>query len=423
MKKIILLNFALILPLLVNAQTDVNHFTSSRDTIVLITEKIKGYDLFPALAGPIHFKDTTSRYYYPVVFPKNITDIKFSYQIIDFKPIQFLNLKKDKSELIKFLKDYYPRKIDTLNVPSIRDNSLSIMSGRKGKDTIFIVDENNNKDFRDDTVRLWHKMDWKTITKLIKCNYKIYNGKEMVEDFSWVDIGTEIGNELLFFVSHHLESTFSIDNQSYKIGLIDEQSNFTFDQPILALISQNGIKKDTLLEMELLRKGEYLKLKNSYYRFDDISYDGKYLTLIKENDFNSKIGTQVGMIAPDFNFRSMDGDSISSKNYKGKYLLLINVSACWSKVSSYQCYKEVAEMCKGKFEYLCIDNSPNFLKQNIKDLQLSGKFVIAEDNKMILPFRPGFCSRTCFLINPEGRLIDKFEIFDWKSALSKYFKI
>ena len=83
-----------------------NHFTSSYDTIVLSTQKIKGYDLFPVLAGRIHFIDTTNRYYYPVVFPKNITDIKFSYQIIDFKPLEFINLKKNKSDLIKFLRDY-----------------------------------------------------------------------------------------------------------------------------------------------------------------------------------------------------------------------------------------------------------------------------------------------------------------------------
>ena len=402
-----------------------NNFTSSSDTLVLTTNKIKGIDLFSAGAGAFHFRDTAEEYDYPVIFPKSISDIKLAWTHIDSKPFQFGSLKKDKSDYIKtFLKENFPTKIDTLNLPSIKDNSICIMSGRRGKDMVFIVDENNNKDFRDDSVRLFQKIEWRTISKLIKCKYMIYNGKETVEDSSWMNIGTinDYDNDLCFFVSHHLESTFSIDNQNYQIGVIDEQSHFGFDEPVLALISQKGIRKDTLLESELLKKGEYVKLANTYYRFDDISNDGKYITLIKENDFNSKIGTQVGMKAPNFNCHSIDGDSISLNDYKGKYLLLLNVSACWSEVSSYTCFMDLTETFKGKLEFLGIDDSSIALRNNIKDSNISGRFVIAADNQIIRRFyRPLICSRTCFLINPNGSIIDKFEIFDWKSNLAEVF--
>jgi len=384
----------------------VNHFTSLNDTIVLVTEKIKGYDIFPAGAEGIHFFDTTELYKYPVKFPKNFTNIKISYKIIDFK---------------KFNYEAFHNKA-SWNDLSLKNNSVCIMTGQRGNDTIFIFDENNNKDFRDDSVRLYNKMDWKTTTKLIKSKYLVNNGKEIVEDSTWVNIGTLDGNELLFFVSNHLESAFSIDNKAYQIGVVDEQSHYCFDEPILALISQNGIRKDTLLETELLKKGEYLKLKDTYYRFDTISNDGKYITFIKEMDFNSKIGTQVGMISPDFNCHSISGDSISFKNYNGKYLLIINVSSCWSKISSYKCYKDLTEAYKDKLEFIGIDNSPVTLANNIKNLNLKGSFVIAEKNPMLQKaYRPAYCSRTCFLINPTGRIIDKFEIFDWESNLTRIF--
>jgi len=99
-----------------------------------------------------------------------------------------------------FLKENFPAKIDTLNLPSIKVNSISIVSGRRGKDKVFIVDDNNNKDFRDDSIRLYQKIDWRTISKLIKCKYKIYNGKEIVEDSSWINVGTFKDNDddLLF---------------------------------------------------------------------------------------------------------------------------------------------------------------------------------------------------------------------------------
>ncbi len=401
----------------------VNHFSSSNDTIILKAEKVKGLGVFSAGAGEIYFKDTIEEYDYPVIFPKNITDIKLAWQYVDMKPFEYGYSKKGEFDKSTFLKYVSAMKIDTFNIPSIKDNSISIMSGRRGNDTIFIVDENNNKDFRDDSVRLYYKMDWKTTSKLIKCKYKIYNGQKMVEDSSWVNIGNMGNKELLFFVSHHLESTFSIDNKNYQIGVVDRQSNFCFDEPILALTSQNGIKKDTLLEKDLLKKGECLKIKDTYYRFDEISNDGKFITLIKEKDFNNIVGTQVGMLAPDFNCHSIDGDFISLKDYKGKYFLLINVSACYSEKSSYECYKELTETYNGKFDFLGIDNSPVTLRNNIRTLNLSGKFAIVDENVMLKAYRPEFCSRTCYLINPEGRIVDKFKIFDWKSNLANTFGV
>jgi hypothetical protein len=404
----------------------VNHFTSSNDTLIVQTVKIKGWGMFPGDGKNIDFLDTIENHDIPDVVPKGITNIVFAKEIVDFKPFWYKNIKDEKSAYITtFLKDYFPSKIDTMNIPSIKDNSISIIFGLRGKDTVFIVDENNNKDFRDDSIRLVHRIDWKSNSKLIKCKYKIYNGKRMIDDSSWVNIGTDRNNNFLCVAVQHLKASFFIDNQKYQIGVVNGLPflRFCFDSPILALTAQNEIKKDTLTSADLLKKGEYLKLGDTYYHFDDISNDGKNITLIKENDFNKKIGTQVGMLAPDFNCKSIDGESIRFKDYKGKYLLLVNVSACWSEESSYKCYKDLTESYRNKLEFLGVDNSPVFLRNNINILKLSGKFIIAEgkDNVMLKAYRPEFCSRTCFLINPEGRIVDKFEIFDWKHKMKQLF--
>lgn len=382
----------------------VNHFNVSSDTLIIQTEKIKGYGMFPGGGGDINFRDTTEYYKYQVIFPKNLTNIKLSHEIIDSK-------KYDSEVANK----------NSWNNSIFKENSICIMSGNIGNDTVFIVDEDNNKDFRNDSIRLTHDYDWNKPAKLIKIKYKIFNGKEMAEDYGWATIRTRSNNQFVFFVSHHLESTFFIDNQIYQIGAVSGPPyiGFCYDSPILALTAQNGIKKDTLYESDLLQKGEYLKLKDKYYRFVEISNDGKFITLIKENDFDSKIGTQVGMIAPDFNCKSVDGDSIRFKDYKGKYLLLINVTGCWSPISSYKTCMDLTEAYKGKIDLIGIDNSPVFLKNNLKELRLSGNFIDASANKTIQVYRPLFCSRTCFLINPSGRIADKFEIFDWKSKLEQ----
>ncbi|NJK96134.1 MAG: hypothetical protein HC905_15585 [Bacteroidales bacterium] len=81
-----------------NAQ-HTNVFSSKEDTLALITVKEKGYSIFRAGAGQIYFEDTAERYDYPVVFPKNVTDIKLGWHHIDIKPFQFENLKREKSDL------------------------------------------------------------------------------------------------------------------------------------------------------------------------------------------------------------------------------------------------------------------------------------------------------------------------------------
>lgn len=391
-----------------------NTFFSSSDTLILKTEKIRGYGLFPVGAGQIHFKDTTERYDYTVIFPKNISEIKFSVRYVDIKPFVYDWYKKGESNKEEFLKSVEENKIDTLNLPTIRDNTVAIMSGRNNTERIFIVDENNNKDFRDDSVRLYSKMDWKTTDRLIKCNYNIYNGKEMVVDSSWINIGTLRDNELWFFVSHHLESTFLIDKQMYQIGIVDEQSNFCFDEPILALLSENGINKDTLLKKDLIYKGQYLKLKNNYFRFIDISNDGKFVTLIKEKDFRSKFGIQVGMLAPGFKCKTIDGDTIDSNSLKAKSILIANVSGCSPK--SYEKYKQLIEN-SGDIYVIGVESG---LKNN-----LGGILIDVEDkyNKDFYDkYRRYYSSYDCFVIDPEGRVSDIFEIWDWEKNIRNRLK-
>jgi len=403
-----------------------NVFNSNNDTLLIKSKKIKGYGLFTSYSINLGFADSTEEKNFNLIYPKNVTEIKVAHEVVDFKPEWLENIKRNKSDyLTTFLKDYYPNKIDTLNIPSFANNSISILSGKQAGEDIFIVDENNNKDFSDDQIRPYRKFDSKSISDLIPCKYRIYNGSQIVEDSGWINIGTDNFNNLVYSVAHHLECDFSYDNHIYKIGIVNGPPfvRFCFENPLIAILSEGGLKKDSLNNSDIATTGEYLKLGKNYYYLTDVSNDGRLVTLVKEKDVSNKIGTQVGFIAPDFNCHSIQGDSISIKDYKGKYLLLINVSACWSKISSYKCFMDLTETFKNKFEFIGIDDSPIALRNNIKDLNISGRFVIAADNPMIRnTYRPDVCSRTCFLIGPDGRIIDNFEIFDWETVLKNHFQ-
>ena len=92
-------------------------------------------------------------------------------------------------------------------------------------------------------------------------------------------------------------------SEAYKIGIIEPRNVLSFSygfQPEIALLSHLGVEKDSLDLYNLAGFGEYLNLNGTHYRFENISNNGDTITLIKDDSFKVKIGTQKGMIAPKF---------------------------------------------------------------------------------------------------------------------------
>lgn len=411
-----------------NSKTNENKFSSSDKILKLETIKHKGCGLFEPGTGSLYFqKPGENNSGLEFKLPQGIDSIKIAIILLDIKPIIYNNFRKG-GDTASFNYSVKKFNIDTTLLPKqeIKQNYLSILKGTINDSIILIVDQNNNRDFSDDTIRAIKPMEWKSIKSLVGFDYEIFNGSKIVPAHSWVNIGqSKRTSDLLCFVSQYVSSTFSIDNKSYTIAVSDGQWNCSFDEIAIALIENNGIKKDSLITQNYLKRGEYLKLGTHYYKFESIANDGSNITLVKEENFENKTGTQIGMIASDFKCHTTQKDTISLSDYKGKYLLLANISACWSPISSYKCYKELTDAYSQRINFLGIDNSPDFLQRNIKDLNLVGKFIIAEDKNIPIQknYRPDYCSRTCFLINPEGRIIDKFEIFDWERSLAKHFEM
>jgi len=409
------------------SKTNGNKFSSSDGILKLETIKHKGCGLFEPLAGSLIFKKPSEDHFgLEFKLPKNIDSIKIATNILDIKPLIYKSFKND-GDTASFNYSVKKFNIDTVNIPKqeIKQNYLSILKGIVNDSNIIIVDQNNNQDFTDDTIRAIEPIQWRSLNSLIGFNYEIFNGSEIVPAHSWINIGKSKGNgNLLSFISQHVSSTFTLDEKSYSIAVSDGVWNCSFDEISIALIEENGIKKDTLATQDLLKRGEYLKLGLHYYKFENITNDGSNITLIKEDNFEDKVGTQMGMIAPVFKCHTIHGDTISLSEYKGKYLLLANITGCWSPISSYKNYKDLTDAYSQKIEFIGIDYSPFFLQSNIKKLNLIGKFIIAEDKNFSIQknYRPDYCSRTCFLISPEGRIIDKFIISDWKKSLMKHFK-
>lgn len=396
------------------------------DTLILKTRQVKGPGLMYYLAGinDLRFQIPDSLKY-DVILPDNIRDIKVAVELADYNTYGYERTIKAGNDTSKYYKDLVLRKkFNPSRILTYKENSVCFLKGVKGRDTILIVDENNNKDFRDDPVRPIEKIDFRSKDKLFKCDYTIYNGKKYVTASNWITIGTWREDGIWFMSNQHYMADLKLGKSKYEIELFCWDTRFWFYRPQIALVGANGYRRDTVLEGEILKTGEYLKLKEGIYKFDDIANDASTMTLIREDHYQDIAGTQIGSLAPPFKCRTTNGDSVSLEDYKGSTVLLVNISACYSVPGSQVVYRDLAENYGSKLDMVVIDRAGGYLKQ-IENWNLTGKLVNAdtpENVQFAKNYRPDFCSRTCFLIGADGRIVDKFEIFDWEKCLPKHFK-
>lgn len=389
---------------------DINSFSSGTDTLYLESVKIKGHGIFDIGAGPLAFRDTCEwknldwfDLYpdYHFVCPDSIKELKLG----------FLYLMLDSFEYF----DKTNNKVYTQQNYSLAERQILLVLGKKNNTEVLIIDDNNNKDLRDDSVRQIEAWDWNSNNKLIDIKYQIDNGKTIVKDTGWYKIGN-FHNNLLHYISQHLISNFKIDNIKYSLQVADDNpASFSFFEPMIYLVSNNGIKRDTLMLSDIVKQGEYIKLGQFHYKFHKL-YDGcGTIVLAKEKNFDKLIGTQVGMIAPEFTCKTVRGDSINSSNLKGKAMVIVNSCGCGGDLLSTQAYYDICEKYGNETHIFRLDSRIN---KDLEGLQIDTE---EESNKDIYKkYRNAYCSRTCYLINREGRIEDKFDVRDWETSLSEY---
>lgn len=364
-----------------------NQFSSSSDTLIIRTEKQKGDGLFTLVVTLSDFKDTIEKFSHSVVYPKQISNIKRMERPTDFSAE----------------KAYY----------------VDIMNGRIGEKEVFIVDENNNKDFTDDSVRIYKPIKWRSNNDLIKCKYFISNGQKIVEDSSWLRIGIYY-NDLWYGRSEHLIANFTIDKEKFKVGIIDIRSGcFTYVEfPEIAQLSRDSKTKDTLFQKDILKIGEFLDFNGNYFRFENISNNGEYITLTKEKNFDKQIGTQVGMIAPEFTCKTVVGDTVSSSALHDRIMVIANTCGCGGDRLSTEAYYDMRKEYSNNIHILRLDSK---IDKGLEGLQIDMEQDFNSD--IYKKYRSAYCSRMCYVIDKNNRIIDKFPVSKWKSDLPKHIKL
>lgn len=360
--------------------TTPNHFSSSADTLLIQTTKQKGDGIFQIGAVENPFIDVTSEFPHKIIYPKELTTVQRSLFIRNLEEKQL----------------YY----------------VDIIKGNLNGKAVFIVDENNNKDLTDDSIYPVTEMEWDSHKNLVKCKYTILDKGKKLSDSSWLKIGLS-NKHLSVGRSDHVQGTFTIDSHSFQLVAAAPFSlSFLYNiHPQLALIQHKNTKKDTILNRDLLKLGEYLKLDGTYYKFHSISKTGAEITLIKEKSFDTKIGLQTGMIAPEFTAVTTENDTIRSINLHDKITVIANSCGCGGDKVSTQAYFDMQEAYQN-IHMLRVDSK---IKKQDYGLHIDVNTNFNKDfyNK----YRGQYCSRICYVIGENNRILDKFIISDWKIAL------
>jgi len=363
---------------------ELNWVSSTCDTLIIRTEKHKDRGPFVSSHVRIEFEYFSNESMNKFILPSDLLEIKS------------LHLSTNYAE----------------DNPDYIDIISGILNDRK----IFIVDENNNNNFKDDSIRLFPKLRWDSPEGLIKCKYNRTEGHELVEDSTWIQLRLDQNDVLWLGKKEHLTADLSIDNEEYILGATDLFIfDFTYSPSTwVSILSKNGVTKDTLLERDILTIGESLKIGRYYYRFENISSNGEYLTLIKEKDFSNTVGIQIGMIAPEFKCVTVSGDTIESSTLHDRMLIVANSCGCGGDIKSTEAYYQILEQYGNKIHILRLDSKI--------DKSLEGYHIDMEDDfnrDLYRKYRNEYCSRTCFVINEKNRIIDRFPSQDWKLYLPK----
>ena len=347
---------------------------------------MKGTGVFEFAGGYLEFQDTANLFDYAIDYPDSLTNI------LGFRsPVNF------KSEL-----DY-----------------IDIISGQlPSGNSVAIADQNNNQTFRDDTIFSLQPIDWFSSRNSIPVTFLVSEGADTTETHSWIRIGYWEG-DIIYGKDEYLSASFSINDKRFDVEIIDDRiTSFTYGfDPQLVVVATEPGKVDSIEVRDLIKMKEYLKLNEAYYRFDSISNAGNFLRLIKEKNFENKIGIQVGMLAPQFTFKSTSGDTISTSLLHDKPLIIANSCGCGGDIKSPQAYNEIRETYENDAYVLRLDS---FSKKTSDKWSINMEDEYNKD--CYYKFRQEYCSRICYVIGQNQRILDKFLTTDWKKNLPKLLK-
>jgi len=419
------------------------------DTIIIKAERVKGYGPFQTsysylqpLSSDNPWINAVTKYY---GIPENLENLVFCTEQTDFLQYTYQNFYANTidEELFNSCKlnwNWNPSPLDyTKELVKV---DIGAIAGYDTTGELRIkIDKNNNYDFSDDEYfslpqKIPGQNFWGRYSDLrpFEVNYEYYDGKSIKNANTWIyvdysepmyysksekpyPIALVIG-----FAEYHL-GEFSINGKKYWAAVKSDRATFRGNYKI-KLWSENDTPNNLTSQAEVSRNG-FIKIEDIYYRFDSVNTNGSEITLIKDRSVLEMGGNQVGLNAINFVSKSISGNVIELDKLRGNYVYLdfwgTWCSPCREEIPKLKSLFE--EYKNTNFVIIGIANDDiESLRKFIEENEVQWQQIIQSEDKSIISDYSVTGYPTTFLIDPDGKIIDKnLRANDLSKKLSQLF--
>ncbi|WP_167613825.1 redoxin domain-containing protein [Maribellus sediminis] len=402
---------------------------SPSDTLILTTKKHKGYGSFgnksTFLSESKSDQNSPWNKMMPTYkgIPDSLKNLKVSLNPVDIGQYVFQSYKAGKVDRSFLVNTFNSWGLDTC---SFYDQELksffSVAIGQNShNEWVYVIDKNNNLDFSDDKLyRLKKetgdlKLNSRTIPRQpVSFEYEYFDGKKVLRDSSWVYLFDYFSYGTDYTNFEYRVANFTFNNIDYEIELKCNVTNrdYSSKSTTLGITKMGEFVKQSLKSKNLLKIGDYLILDKTYFKIEKITYSGDSIYLRRDKNAEKTGGTQLGMKAIDFNSQTLEGEHFKLSDHRGKYVLL-DFWGTWCA----PCRKELTTLKEAsdlfKDYNLVIVGIAKDSKQTLSQYLATNPLPWIQipqhqtEDDSILNLYHVTSYPTTFLIDPDGKIIDK----------------
>jgi peroxiredoxin len=409
-------------------------FAQYPDTIIIKTERVKGYGPFERSASFVQPLPEDNPWLKAIPdykgMPDNLEYLMFATEQTDFLQYTYQShynnlINEEVFESCKSSWNWNPSP-DEYTKDLIKVN-IGVVAGYDSLGELKIkVDKNNNYDFLDDeyfslSKKVAGQNFWGRYTDLnpFEVEYENFKDGNIHKLKTWIYIDysepmyyskKEKYNPIILylgFAEHHL-GEFIVNGLKYKIAVKSDRATYRMNSKI-KFWRENDDFESNLSQVEIAVNG-FLQIEDQYYRFDSVTSDGDEILLLKDGSVLDRGGNQVGLKAINFVSKTLSGNIIELDKLKGKYVYL----DFWGTWCS-PCREEIpilksiySEYQNENFALIGIAND-NFeaLQDFVKKQEIEWEQILQSEDKSIIADYGVTGYPTTFLIDPEGKIISK----------------